>query len=257
MDAPSPHAPPEDTPADIPNPNSQSSRFLRTVCNIFGVVRGFFSNKAPSHDPEEFVTLEQLSPNVPDQNSDLPVPTSALQFHPYPNKNSFRLGDWYWNGGTQKSKHDFRDLVDIIGNPQFNPTDVCHMNWDAINEALGSSADREEGHSKYKWMDEDVGWKHTWIKISVPFHNRMATPGVGTYASVDLHHRLLVPVIKERLANPDDAVQFHLEPYELLWKLMKHHKEVKFHGEMYTSEAFINAHHELQESPCEPNCDLP
>lgn len=62
--------------------------------------------------------------------------------------------------------------------------------------------------------------------------------------------------IKEWLSNPHNTTQFHIEPYELLWKPTKHHKEVKLYGELYTSEAFIKAHHELQESPCKPLCDL-
>lgn len=46
----------------------------------------------------------------------------------------------------------------------------------------------------------------------------MKSPGARTYASIDLHHRSLVQVIKERLTNHHDAAQFHVEPYELLWK---------------------------------------
>jgi hypothetical protein len=45
-------------------------------------------------------------------------------FAPYPNENSFLLGDWYWNDGVQKSKHSFKQLVDIISSPSFRPADV-------------------------------------------------------------------------------------------------------------------------------------
>lgn len=244
---------------DAPSSNPKSQpRFLQTARNIFGVVRRFFSDKAPSHDPEEWVTLEQLSPSTgaTDQPSNPSGSTSTLQFHPYPNESSFRLGDWYWNGGDQKTKQGLKDLVEIVGDPKYNPTDVHKTNWDAIDDTLGSSADRNEGDLEYEWMDEDAGWKQTRIDISVPFHSRMSSPGARTYASLDLHHRSLVQVVKERLANRNDAAQFHMEPYDLLWKPTDDRKEVKLHGELYTSEAFIDAHRELQESPSEPSCDL-
>lgn len=221
-------------------------------------MRKFFSDKAPLHDPEELVTLEQLSPSTgaPGRPASPHGPPSAFPFHPYPNKTSFRLGDWYWNGGDQKSKKGLKDLIEIVGDPKYNPNDVHKTNWDTIDDALGSSADRDEGDSVNEWMDHDAGWKQTQIQITVPFHSRMSNPGVRTYASVDLYHRSLVEVIQERLSNSHDAAQFHMEPYELLWKPTEHHKEVKLHGELYTSEAFIETHRELQESPREPDCDL-
>ena len=41
----------------------------------------------------------------------------------------------------------------------------------------------------------------------------------------------------------------HFKPYELFWQPTEASKPVKAHGELYTSEAFIEAHHDLQESP--------
>lgn len=107
--------------------------------------------------------LEQLSPSAgaPDQPSGPPGSTSGFPFYPYPNESSFRLGDWYWNGATQQSKQSFKALVDIVGNPNYNPNDVTKTNWDAIDDVLGNSVDRDEGQSEYEWMDEDTGWKQT------------------------------------------------------------------------------------------------
>jgi hypothetical protein len=94
------------------------------------------------------------------------------------------------------------------------------------------------------------------VEITVPFHQRMQTPGARQYVGVDLYHRSLVQVIKERISDSHTAAQFHLEPYELLWKRTDQHKEVKMHGELYTSEAFREAHQALQTLPLEPDCDL-
>jgi len=44
--------------------------------------------------------------------------------------------------------------------------------------------------------------------------------------------------------------------YELLWKRSDQHREVRLHGEVYTSDAFREAHNVLQ-TPPRANCDLP
>ena len=106
-------------------------------------------------------------------------------------------------------------------------------------------------------MDTDAGWKKTRVEISVPFHRRMKNPGVSKFIGVELHHRSLVEVIKERVSDPHTAAQIHLEPYELLWKPTPQHREVKMHGEIYTSEAFREAHNALQNSPPEQDCEMP
>ena len=49
-----------------------------------------------------------------------PAHSTIPAFSPYPNQSSFLLGDWYWNGGVQKSQKCFSDLIDIIVDPKFS-----------------------------------------------------------------------------------------------------------------------------------------
>jgi len=234
------------------NPSSHRSRIreiIRTPRNIFGLLRQYFTDHPRPVDPEEHITLVDLSSPSTTNKS----PRLLANFHPFPNKNSFLLSDWYWNGGVQKSQQSFKELTDIVSDPSFHPDDIRQTKWSEINAKLGNSdadGDAEE------WLDEDAGWKKKRIEITVPFHRRMKTPGSRRYAGVDLYHRSLVQVIKERISDSHTAAQFHMEPYELLWKRTDQHKEVKMHGELYTSEAFHEAHNALQTSPPEPGCDL-
>ena len=234
---------------DTSLPRSRIHRIFRTPRNVFGLVRQYFGKELPSVDPEENLTLADLtSPSPADK---LSQPRSG--FFPFPNRSSFLLGDWYWNGGVQKSQQSFKDLIDIVGNPAFQPNHVRHTNWSEINATLGST----DVDGDAEWLDEDAGWKKTRVEIKVPFHSRMKIPGSQQYAAADLYHRSLVQVITERISDPHTGAQFHLEPYELLWKRSSQHKEVGIQGELYTSEAFREAHRALQDSPPEPNCDLP
>jgi hypothetical protein len=184
-----------------------------------------------------------------------PVVSSAQagsQFHPYPNKNSFLLGDWYWNNGVQKSKESFQNLLNIVGDPDFDPQDVRETNWPAIDRELSSN---DFDGNPHDWRD--ASWKQTPIAIDIPFHHRMHNPGVQRSVLFDLYHRSIVSVIKEKLANPKDDAKFHYEPYEYLWKPTEDSDEVRVHGELYTSPAFHDAHRDLQASPAVEGCNLP
>lgn len=244
-----PHPPPHTQPSEALLP-------FRTPRNIFGLLRQFFSAKQPSHDPEEVVTLEDVS-TIRCSRRERPTDDAldeASPYYPYPNKSSLELGDWYWNGGVQKSQQSFNDLIDIVTDPNFDRDGVRATAWRKINSTLGQNdfEDKDE-----EWEDEDAGWHKTQVSIQVPIARTNKQPGVQTYSGVDLYHRSLVGVIREKLANAGDDELFHYEPYELLWQPDHLQREVKIYGELYQSPAFMDAHQKLQESPGEPDCNLP
>ncbi|KAG0698886.1 hypothetical protein DFH29DRAFT_1002425 [Suillus ampliporus] len=204
-------------PTDVPNTSHmslQSTPFCMAR-NIFGLVRQFFSSTSSSHDLEEATMLQDLSsiPTVTPADLDgLAEPHDP--FYPYPNQSSFKLGHWYWNGSAQKSHQSFNDLLDVVGCPDFDPSDVQHTHWDKINSQLAASIDDEGGD---EWEDEDAGWRKTEVVIEVPFSQTTAQLGTRPYAAADLYHRPLVSVIQEKLANTHDDEHFHYKPYELQW----------------------------------------
>lgn len=74
---------------------------------------------------------------------ELSHPSNSL--YSYPNESSFLLGDWYWNRGVQKSRESFKELLNIIGNPKFNPQDVGQTNWNIVDTELARNVfDGEE-----------------------------------------------------------------------------------------------------------------
>jgi hypothetical protein len=212
-----------------------------TVRNLFGLSRRYHAAELPSHDPEEH-----------NEFSDTPSslhPTSLPQsFYPYPNLNSFRLGEWYWNGGVQKSQSSFKELLDIVGDRNFDPAAICETKWGEINNILASDAEEE-------WTDEDAGWKRTPVTIEVPYQLRRGAildPGAGpqSYTIDKFYHRSLVSVIREKLSDSTgDHRHFHYEPFEVNWQPDGVSRPARVYGELYTSPAFIDAHRELQDSP--------
>ncbi|KAG1884432.1 hypothetical protein F4604DRAFT_1919636 [Suillus subluteus] len=177
---------------------SRSLSFFHTLPNLFGLSHQYYGACLLTHDPEAVTTLEHLTltHSESDQESQYPsIPAPTMRgdcskgtdaFYPYPNKSSFLLGDWFWNGGLHKSQKSFRELLQIISDTEFQQEDVRATHWNLINDQLGSQASEEDAEG---WLPlEGAGWKKTAIKIKIPIHRRADNPGVHDYISADLHH---------------------------------------------------------------------
>lgn len=144
----SPQVQTDDNPGATSDPSLSSAaprtrKPFTSLRNIFGLFRRYHSETWPTHDPEEFVDLQALS--------DIPVPefqcsnsntsdADASRFRPYGNESSFRLGNWYWSNGVQKTRSNFRKLIDIIAHPSFKPKDVGDAKWDQIDKELAGNS---------------------------------------------------------------------------------------------------------------------
>lgn len=225
---------------------------FKTQLNRFGLFRVYNACSLPTHDPHDPCTLQQSPSHTPLADWDT---KQGNPYHPYPNQSSLQLGQWYWNRGSQKSQTSFRELLHIIGDESFRPEDVRGTNWKAVDRQLGGKTftDREE------WVDEDgedKEWHKTAVRFSVPIHSRCLNPGPLDY-STTFYHRSIISVIQEKLTDPSHHRLFHHEPYELRWHPPHKDQENRVYGDLFTSDAFLQAHHKLQDSPPEPNCELP
>jgi hypothetical protein len=155
--------PPTDVFQEDPTSGSQPTSLARacfqTVClsppktfksqvNKFGLFRLYHTASLPSHDPDDPHSISHPHPDpVVGHDSD----SSQNPYHPYPNQNSFHLGKWYWNQGIQKSRENFKQLLDIVGSSDFHPQDVEKTNWKAIDYVLG----KDSRESEIEWLDDD------------------------------------------------------------------------------------------------------
>ena len=228
---------------------------LDTKCDSFGLFRRYHAETLPSHDPEAEVQSSNISNSTMNHEEDQQV--SKLLFKPYPNQNAFLLGEWYWNGGVQKSKEDFKRLINIICDQSFTPADIVNVPWDAVNESLGEPP----ANSEEMWFDEpNAGWRETAITLSIPLSRNAIKPGIQEFTFPPFRHRSIVSVLKEKMANEHDFRHFHLEPYELRWRRKgsaDSEPTVRVYGELYTSPAFLETHEEIQMMNGEPECSLP
>jgi hypothetical protein len=231
------------------NTLSTTQGVFRTLQNAFNVFRQYTSPNRPSHDPEANATAEDLY-DIATQSESLDINPTAPLYGPYPNRNAFLLGEWYWNGGEQKSQSSFRDLLQIVSDPNFDPSDVRNINWKDVDEQL-----TQDNH-----IEDNTGWTRTPVTVLIPAqHHRKSSPQSGPqdFVVADFYHRSIVSVVKEALSSPARHRHFHYEPYELLWQPPGLSDPISVHGELYTSPAFVQAHLDLQNSPPEDRCELP
>ena len=229
----------------------------QTQTNSFGLFHLYDRASIPVYDPEDTsddVVMTRPSASQETVSSDRLLNTDN-PFYPYPNETSFRLGDWYWNQGALKSKVDFQRLLDVITSTSFRPDNIRNTKWTSINRALGTPMTGDNSECATEWLDNDAGWKCTTVTISVPFSRRSANPGPINYCLSDFYRRSLISVVRERVLDPNDHHLFHYEPYELLWR--HSNRDIRVHGELYTSKVFLDAHRKLMESPPESGCALP
>ncbi|KAF8834972.1 hypothetical protein BDN67DRAFT_992549 [Paxillus ammoniavirescens] len=225
--------------AGFQNVHSSLRRVFTTQRNNFGLFCLYQAESLPTHDPDDPSDIECSPGTGIHSSSENGQSHSDNPLYPYPNASSLRLGDWYWCQGSRKSKRGFKQLLDIISSPDFHPDDVWSTNWKKIDQKLGSNtfdsdAMKEDGSN-------EEGWKCKPITIAVPFHSRCQQPSPKEYTT---------------LSNPTQDWIFHYEPYELRWQPPHREHNIRVYGELFTSNAFIEAHQKLQDSPPEPGCDL-
>jgi hypothetical protein len=90
-------------------------KILKSTRNAFGLFRQYHATHFPERDPDENLTLEDLM----DTNTGTSPEPPIYPYHPYPNRSSFLLGEWYRNNGTKKSQSGFKNLIEVVGDPAF------------------------------------------------------------------------------------------------------------------------------------------
>ncbi|THH32816.1 hypothetical protein EUX98_g1394 [Antrodiella citrinella] len=280
----------------LPAPDIESTpaivwRTFRTTLNAFGIFREYRTTGAPpSHHPDVSLDTNDLSihpdpsiippttsrcslaplggnttilpqPSTPDDSptstttlpsSDSPTSTLATPSHaPFANISVWRLMNWMWSGSEKKSGEECNKLVhEVILSPDFKPSDL--EGFDVKRETLKLDLHLER--------DARDGWKESNVVIEVPDGKRHDLdfpddPPIPTFPVPGLLHRSLVEVIKSVWSDPS-ASRFHFTPFRQFWQRDKNSGVERIHDELYSSDAFLQAHEDLQRSKPEEGCTL-
>jgi hypothetical protein len=214
-------------------------RLVKTTApSEFGLYKRFQSPEEQPYDPDAAIKPKDFCDFTPAMED----ASKPENFHPFPNRNAFLLGEWRSSDGDGKSREGFARLLDIISSETWDPKDVQGLNWKKIDSALAGPTVLDDGDES--WADES-SWKTSTVTINVPFNTKCETPGPHPF-QVQFRHRPIIPMIRDKLMNQRPSDQFHFLPFETRWCPGEGKDDVKVYGELYSSPAFLQAFNALQ-----------
>ena len=223
-----------------------------TLFNRFGIARAY--RHRPSHDPDSFLTTEELS----QQNEPITInsPHGAHGDYsprwPWSNISIWHLMNWKNTGSNLKSNSEVTRLVqEVLRAPDFKIQDLSSFN-------ASRETSRFDVAEKEIPPEDGFGinrWKHTTVNISVPTREKKKE-GNGLTFSVDgLRYRSILDVICTVFAEASSK-SFHLTPFKRLWKSPLTGREQCVYDELCTSDAWNQAHDEIMKQRRGDGCKL-
>ena len=261
-----PHSPGVDSSTELATPQSILPRVIlhvfdsfRTRFNAFHIAREY--RHRPSYDPDSFLTIEQLTntnPNPSSAGAPLPPDISPPPPPPWPWKNMgvWRLMTWMMTGSKQKSEAEVTRLVhEVFHSEDFDRSHFIGFNahtemkhFDNSENIPGSKLDTVPSPVQDTWVEST-------ISISVPTRERCPGGNGQEFVIPGLFHRLLTAIIHMVFAEKA-AKWFHLTPFKRIWKSPLSGEEQHVYDELYTSDAWIAAHDEIQKQRRDDGCKL-
>lgn len=247
------------TTQDTPPVNSVIWRVILLVTESIRSVVGSFSlsrdyPQCPSYEPDIFIPSRLLAKKYPTlQPSAIGVPPPP---HPFPNMTVYRLLNWMSSGSTRKSEAEVSRLVhDVLLAEDFS---VNNLQGFSMRKQLNLLDTPEKnlvnGDTPSAAVRFPEGWTETDLTIQVP--SRMADrPGGHPFKVPGFHYRSLVGAIYEAFSDAQ-AKAFHLWPFRRLWTDPNNGHTYRIYDELYTYDAWLQAHDDLQKQPKEPDCVL-
>ena len=225
-----------------------------TQFNRFGIARTY--RHRPSHDPDSFLSTDELSQPTHSIISSSTEGRSERSDYsppwPWSNMSIWHLMSWKTTGSSLKSNSEVTRLVhEVLQAPDFDIADLSR--FDTSREAARFDA------AEKSIPPEDVfgidRWKHTTVEISVPTREKKKE-GNGLTFSVDgLHYRPILDVVRAIFAEASSK-SFHLTPFKRLWKSPVTGHEQRVYDELYTSDAWNQAHDEIMKQRRDDGCKL-
>ncbi|KAJ3524523.1 hypothetical protein NMY22_g10961 [Coprinellus aureogranulatus] len=230
-----------------------------TKKNEFGLWKRYWTLEPRPHNPEDAISPRDIIDNDDTEEGQKGRSSGSLTvqrahqscYHPFPNLSSYLLGQWFWED-RPKSRQSLQQLVEIITCESFYPQDLLSTNWKNINLSLSSS---EFEDSENTWVEDGSSWKTTPVTIDVPFNSNCPTPGSHPFTVEGFRFRPLISVIRAKLQDTGKSEHFHFVPHELRWQPPGRSSESSIYGELYQSQAFLDAYREIQSLPPEPSED--
>jgi hypothetical protein len=242
----------------------------RIAPDEFGLSRVYYQQ--PSLDPAENFNLYAATDfplssadNIPErspfsgfgpQAGSLTADTRISSLNPFPNISVFRLMKWFYSV-RRKSLDNLTSLVrDVISPADFEQQHFHNFNAQTQAKHMDAYIAAEQQAAidqPLPWNSAD-GWKKTSVTLQLPrARKRSETEEDIPQMTVEgVRYRDVAEVIKAAFQG-DQAWDFHLKPFKLMWKPYSDEPEIRVHGETFWTDRMIDMDNNL---PKIPGCNL-
>ncbi|KJA20593.1 hypothetical protein HYPSUDRAFT_101131, partial [Hypholoma sublateritium FD-334 SS-4] len=178
---------------------------------------------------------------------------------PFANSSIFGLLNWMWTGSAMKSLGECIKLFSFLQSDAFRKEDIMGVDFVKETAKLDEYAGFQSSRStKSPVTPPKDGWQESEVIIQVPDSKEHTNDdSIPTFAVPGLHHRSITAVIRSVFEDPIASRSFHYTPFKSFWKSSNTSLPAqRVYDEIYSSDAMIEAHLKLQQSPPEPGCQL-
>ncbi|EIW73878.1 hypothetical protein CONPUDRAFT_68212, partial [Coniophora puteana RWD-64-598 SS2] len=105
---------------------------------------------------------------------------------------------------------------------------------------------------------EENGWQESSVKIPLPFEGKATRGGEANVPTLEvngIYHRKIASVIQAALEDPTVSTTYNTTPFEQRWKTSDG-RDIRVYSEAYSSDACLDAFHEVQHDSRIPNDGL-
>ena len=149
-------------------------------------------------------------------------------------------------GSITKSQQEVDRLVhEVLLADDFRTEDLSGFSMDAQNTVLDA-----------KSTCASDGWREVDVDIKIPTRTPDMTGGCHQLFTIPrLLYRPITDILKAAFSSPA-AKHFHLFPFKWFWQHPIDGSKQRVFNELYTSNAWLKAHNDLQRQPNKPGCKL-
>lgn len=270
---------PDFDPDATPPPTSTAFEWQGVLSskNSFGLYREYPT--VPTHNPDDVLTLADLSDNTPPVavTDEPPLTSSRLapvvpdspsvdMWKPFANSSISGLMNWIWSGSPMKSIGEMTKLVQFLKSDDFRKEDIVDFDVKqetaAFDKYLETSGDTGADASASSGIPRsNDAWREVNVNIQIPDRQPHSSfDDVPVFTVPGLHFCPIIEVIKS-VFNDSSSRCFHYTPFKHFWAPSAppdnpESPPQRISDEIYSSQAMINAHIELQKRPPEAGCTL-
>jgi hypothetical protein len=238
--------------AETPSHNTPAELHpFTTEPDVFGVFRTYPnvpSSKEPSNqDPHASFTPSTWADRTP-ISSDLSVtvpeaPQEPSEEGPIPGYAKAHWSSWLNSGSPYKSCGESNKITCHFTDPAWDWKDFADYN--AYTKSRRFDREHFSGEAALKCGNS---WKEADIDIPIPcVGHKQKEADAPIFTVKGLLYRDLIEVITEQLRDSQSFGEMYLRPFSEHWKPTESNPPVRLYGEIYSSDAMLDAQRELHQ----------